>query len=489
MKNKFIIIFMLFFFPVVTNAEVCGIWKAGTTVATDPLSASWSRFVFYNPNTTDTWVQGDPPNTITTSTIYTLDSLVYLNDISSDSDTYANVQINYTKRNVRTESEAPSNNFDTSTQFSVSYAWNRDCTCTTCTNVDGLGYEEETNECEGKEVEPPFAVSGLGSGFSCYQGCEVASSIQSMSINVHGRNSNAIGIASYTGVECTQDAPTVDDIPSDIGVTINNDNIEIDSPEVHATIPFAVATGGWEAYLKQLNPGLDFDVLSVPDGQGLPSDNIPSNPPLENQVADLSVNVVNSGTGQTEVVTMIIGNSSTAGSTTETSTTIDNGDGTTTTTTTGTINLRPITDAVTAGATQTANAINASTISITGAVGEVEEAVTTVNANLGNIEGELSEINDKLDTENLNFESDGEDTFSSVSTSFYVAVQDSPLLTSIGSVSFPSGGTCETLSIDVFGETLSTDIHCSTFDSIKGVLSLVMMFVWGFIAVRIVLSA
>lgn len=52
-----------------------------------------------------------------------------------------------------------------------------------------------------------------------------------------------------------------------------------------------------------------------------------------------------------------------------------------------------------------------------------------------------------------------------------------------------SGGSCPSFTVSVFGASHSVDIHCQILDKNGGAISAAFMFIWGFAAVRIFLSA
>ena len=52
-----------------------------------------------------------------------------------------------------------------------------------------------------------------------------------------------------------------------------------------------------------------------------------------------------------------------------------------------------------------------------------------------------------------------------------------------------SGGSCPTFTVSVFGASESIDLHCKIFDANGGAITAAFLFIWGFAAVRIFLSA
>lgn len=50
-------------------------------------------------------------------------------------------------------------------------------------------------------------------------------------------------------------------------------------------------------------------------------------------------------------------------------------------------------------------------------------------------------------------------------------------------------GTCPTATLSLFGRTQSIEAHCGLLESVRGLLSAIMLFVWGFVALRVTLSA
>ncbi|MES9961690.1 MAG: hypothetical protein ABW089_14765 [Sedimenticola sp.] len=74
---------------------------------------------------------------------------------------------------------------------------------------------------------------------------------------------------------------------------------------------------------------------------------------------------------------------------------------------------------------------------------------------------------------------------------FYGRVANSPIGQATDGIASgaPSGGTCSTLTLDLYFGTVSTTIHCDTWDAVKGVLSIVMTAAWSLLAVFILFSA
>ena len=52
-----------------------------------------------------------------------------------------------------------------------------------------------------------------------------------------------------------------------------------------------------------------------------------------------------------------------------------------------------------------------------------------------------------------------------------------------------SGGSCPTFTVSVFGASESIDLHCKIFGANGGAITAAFLFIWGFAAVRIFLSA
>jgi hypothetical protein len=69
-------------------------------------------------------------------------------------------------------------------------------------------------------------------------------------------------------------------------------------------------------------------------------------------------------------------------------------------------------------------------------------------------------------------------------TDFNNRVKASPLGTAINNLgaSAPTGGFCQVLTLNLYFGTVSTDLHCQTWDTVKGVLSPVMIAAWSFLA-------
>jgi hypothetical protein len=474
-KNILMLLFVLTLISVQPlSADVCTVFKPDgyDYISSDPLGSSFPLFQETHQNSNQCITTDEsPPNTICTNIQYEEISSIWTNGIDNDQDQAGIVVVQWREVTSVTYSATPTQNWDSNITGSQQYIWRRNCDCATCQNLD-----DAQNPCEGKENESPFTASAAGGGFICYSGCEAVSSIgSSISLSVHGRNGNPIQTWSYTGEECQTDSEIAEEPPSDVSVVINGNNYYLEAPEVTATIPFAVATGGWEQYLKNTNPTLDFDVVESP-GE-VPEDNIPKSPPLENQVAEVSIQTDDQATGTTGTTRILIGTKSDAGTTTNTSTTTDNGDGTTTTTSTGTINLRPITDAISGQTSTLTSAING--------------ASTATNQG-------LSEINSKLDglTEDTEFDEESLEgggsapTISESLQSFQDRATASPLLSAVGNLTFPGAAPCSTFTIDAasFG-TFSTDIPCNLWNTLSPILGGIMIFVWGFVGFRILFSA
>ncbi|MES9872660.1 MAG: hypothetical protein ABW146_06100 [Candidatus Sedimenticola sp. 6PFRAG7] len=82
-------------------------------------------------------------------------------------------------------------------------------------------------------------------------------------------------------------------------------------------------------------------------------------------------------------------------------------------------------------------------------------------------------------------------TYTESLNDFYTRAKNSPLGQAANGIGngMPSGGNCQPLSFDLYFGNVSTSIHCTTWDAVKGGLSIVMMAAWSLLAVYIFLSA
>jgi len=82
-------------------------------------------------------------------------------------------------------------------------------------------------------------------------------------------------------------------------------------------------------------------------------------------------------------------------------------------------------------------------------------------------------------------------TITESNTLFFERLSQSPiyLMSSAASVAWPSGGTCPTFEMNVFGSTVSSDLHCQLNNSVSGILASVMSAVWVLLGITIILRA
>lgn len=117
---------------------------------------------------------------------------------------------------------------------------------------------------------------------------------------------------------------------------------------------------------------------------------------------------------------------------------------------------------------------------------------TTVNVDLSGVESKLDGIQQTLDGigDGVGFTGDDVGTFGSITSNFVAEIQGTGFIQAANNISFPSGaGTCPSFGVSVLGGNVSTTMHCEIWDSAKGVLSVIMLFVYGVFGIRTVMSA
>lgn len=80
-------------------------------------------------------------------------------------------------------------------------------------------------------------------------------------------------------------------------------------------------------------------------------------------------------------------------------------------------------------------------------------------------------------------------TFSQSFDKIWKGVSASPIGQSLGRITVPSGGSCPTQSVQLFGKSIAFTEHCTLWNQIQPILSAVFLAVWALLAVRIFLSA
>lgn len=118
----------------------------------------------------------------------------------------------------------------------------------------------------------------------------------------------------------------------------------------------------------------------------------------------------------------------------------------------------------------------------------------------GGADVDLSGVESRLDSINATLESFGDDvnfsadessskTFGQSTDDFMVGLSSAPIMTMMNNVDFGSAGGCAGFSASLpFGD-VSTTLHCEVYESVSGILSAVMLFVFTFLGIRIILSA
>lgn len=74
-------------------------------------------------------------------------------------------------------------------------------------------------------------------------------------------------------------------------------------------------------------------------------------------------------------------------------------------------------------------------------------------------------------------------------SNIYKGIKASPIGQSVGNISFPTGGSCPTGSVNLLGTSIRFDAHCDIFDKVAPILKFVFLACWALLSVRIFLSA
>lgn len=80
-------------------------------------------------------------------------------------------------------------------------------------------------------------------------------------------------------------------------------------------------------------------------------------------------------------------------------------------------------------------------------------------------------------------------SFGQTMESIHSGISNSPIMSSLASVEWPSGGSCPTYSLELFGGSMSMTEHCDVWSSVQSVLSSVFLAIWAFVAIRVFMSA
>lgn len=117
-------------------------------------------------------------------------------------------------------------------------------------------------------------------------------------------------------------------------------------------------------------------------------------------------------------------------------------------------------------------------------IGSVQDTDTT------GIEEKLDGISDKLDDfGDVSFSGDEVGTFGGLTGAFYDRIKSTPLLSMGSGITFGAGD-CPSINIDtVLLGSFGTSQHCDIYNTVKPLLSAVMILIFSFIGVRIILSA
>lgn len=85
-------------------------------------------------------------------------------------------------------------------------------------------------------------------------------------------------------------------------------------------------------------------------------------------------------------------------------------------------------------------------------------------------------------------ETDGQEIGDSIN-SYWTGLNSIPLVTAVSGITLPASSGCPTSSFDSYLGTFVFDYHCTLIESIRDILTFVMLAVWGFIGFRITMSA
>jgi hypothetical protein len=481
-----ILLILALLMPTVTNAEVCQLWKQqwGYNVTTDPLATVEQIFNQVNPPTHDCYDTNEVPNNhICTHVVYETTDKYYDNGIDGDDDNFARVYYFWRKVTSRTHSATPEGDWVTNQTGSNSYEFTRDCTCTSCTNLDALA-----NPCEGMENQAAFFMDmPTGSTSACVGECEVQKAPgPSVSISFSQTPELTLMDVQYTGAACVEGTSPAQAAPDGVqysvvdGVpTFTGYGMTIKAPNEATGL-----SGSIEAAASNLNVGYGVDVQESTVTSG--ADTEAANPPVD--TAATIEGTVTTSSGQSGTYKMFIGGATSQGGSTSTTTT-DNGDGTTTTsTTTGSIDFRPVTTAVTASGNEVKSAVQSGTAQV---VGAVNTQGTATGTKLDGIKDAIEGLGDdvEFDEESLNGGGDSP-SFGASLEGFYNRVQGSPIAQAATGITISGTGGCSALSVDT-GEwgQWTTSLHCDTWQAITPYFGTVMLFVWSILGIRIVMSA
>ncbi|HHN1448544.1 TPA: hypothetical protein ACRN2L_006332 [Pseudomonas aeruginosa] len=68
-------------------------------------------------------------------------------------------------------------------------------------------------------------------------------------------------------------------------------------------------------------------------------------------------------------------------------------------------------------------------------------------------------------------------------------IKKAPIGQALGTITFPTGGSCPVQSVELFGKSVMFDSHCSLWAQIEPILKAVFLAFWALLSVRVFLSA
>jgi hypothetical protein len=322
---------------------------------------------------------------------------------------------------------------------------------------------------------------------ACHNNCEVKPP-PGKSVQISFSSTPDVKSASvvYTGAECIDGThPPSQATPIGVQYSVENGvpTFSAYGKVYKGTGSVSGTAGSVTAAAQANNPTFDVDVYGSETTGG-------SDVSEETNVMEVEATITdttqNQATGTTSKSYIKLGSFTNNASNTSTTTTT-NPDGTTTTsTTTENVSYKPVVTAIGQGAATTSNAVTAGANTVAGAVNTQGGAT---NAKLGEISGKLDGLGDaEFDEEAL--EGGGTaPTFSESLNAFYDDVQEAPLLSAVSGITFGSAGTCVPFAISTSFGDWSTDMICEVWETISPLVSGFMLFVWGFLGFRILMSA
>ncbi|WP_178862431.1 hypothetical protein [Thiomicrorhabdus cannonii] len=149
-------------------------------------------------------------------------------------------------------------------------------------------------------------------------------------------------------------------------------------------------------------------------------------------------------------------------------------------------------------ATSSASTVTTAVNDLKTEVGKQTAALETITAasiatqnNTASIDTNLDSIKTELTTPSSNTTITPVITFSASLERLYNGIKNAPFVSAIGGLVLPSysGASCPTISVDAFGGTASTNVHCQIVSENQGFLVAIFLALWGWIAINIFLRA